>query len=177
MDNKLVRWEWVGAGICFLISIPLHFLFEFIGRTPLWAGYFLPINESVWEHLKLLFYPGILVGIVQYVIVGKNYANYIPAKIIGIFTGMLGIVVSFYTYTGIIGENFLIPDILTYVFGAIVMAITTIKVAKSGKCQNCKNLLVVALVVMGVLFAVWTYNPPSLGIFQDAESVFFLNMF
>ncbi|MBR2917047.1 MAG: hypothetical protein IKC07_05565 [Clostridia bacterium] len=141
------------------------------------VGFFVPVNESVWEHLKLLFYPGILLGIIKYFIVGKNYANYFPAKIIGIFIGMFGIVVSFYTYTGIVGENFLIPDILTYVFGAIVMAITTIKITQSGKWQNWKNLLVIALIVMGVLFAIWTYNPPSLGIFQDYEAVFFLNMF
>ena len=177
MDNKLLRWEWIGAGICFLLSIPLHFLFDFIGRYPLWVGFFVPVNESVWEHLKLLFYPGVLLGIIQYFIVGKDYANYVSAKIIGIFMGMLGIVALFYTYTGIIGENFIVPDILTYVFGAIVMAITTIKVTKSGKYQRQKNLLVVALVSMAVLFTVWTYNPPSIGIFEDYESVFFLDMF
>ncbi len=177
MDKKLVRWEWLGAGICFLLSIPLHFLFDFIGGEPLWVGFFVNVNESVWEHLKLLFYPGILVGIIQYFIVGKKYENYISAKIIGIFSGMLGIVVSFYTYTGIIGDNFVVADILTYVFGAIVMAITTIKVTKSGKGKNYKNLLNVALVVMGVLFAVWTYNPPSLGIFEDYAPVFLLDMF
>ena len=160
-----------------MLSIPLHFLFDFIGGEPRWVGFFVNVNESVWEHLKLLFYPGILVGIVQYFVVGKNYENYISAKIIGIFLGMLGIVVSFYTYSGIIGDNFVVADILTYVFGAVVMAITTIKITKSGKGANYKNLLIVALVAQGVLFAVWTYNPPSLGIFEDYAPVFLLNMF
>lgn len=48
-------------GILFinLFGILLHFLYDFSGKV-LIVGIFAPINESVWEHLKLGFYPIIL---------------------------------------------------------------------------------------------------------------------
>ena len=171
MDREFRRWIYIGAFLTFLISIPLHFLYDFIGGTPMWAGYFLPVNESVWEHLKLLFYPGIIVGVIEYFLVGKNYANFIFAKTMGIFLGMCAIVASFYTYSGVLGENFLIADILTYVIGAIVMALVTIKIVEKGIASDIKyrRLAIILIVFMGIIFAVYTYNPPGLDIFKDFQ--------
>lgn len=36
-----------------------HFLYDWSGRLPV-VGLFAPVNESVWEHMKLLFFPMLL---------------------------------------------------------------------------------------------------------------------
>ena len=43
----------MGAGTLF------HFIYEWSGFHPL-AGLFAPVNESTWEHLKMLFFPVLL---------------------------------------------------------------------------------------------------------------------
>ncbi len=48
--------------LAFGAAVPLHELYEWTGEK-LAIGLFAPVNESVWEHLKLAFYPVILLMI------------------------------------------------------------------------------------------------------------------
>lgn len=43
----------------FVIAVPWHQAYDWLGQ-PQWLGLLLPRNESVWEHLKLAFYPVVL---------------------------------------------------------------------------------------------------------------------
>ncbi len=47
------------ALLAFILAFPIHVGYELLGR-PGWAVPLLPVNESVWEHLKLAFYPVVL---------------------------------------------------------------------------------------------------------------------
>ncbi|MBE7011565.1 MAG: hypothetical protein E7415_02710 [Ruminococcaceae bacterium] len=167
MKSKLKKCLFIGAIGMFILSFPLHFLYDSIGGTPSWVGFFVPVSESVWEHLKLLFYPGIIAGIYEYFCTGKKYQNFIAAKTIGILLGMAGIVISFYTYSGIIGRDFLIADILTYVVGVIVCEFVTWKILNSGKFSSIQNkkTSIITLLITAILFAIYTYNPPAINIF------------
>ena len=42
-----------------------HFLYDWSGGLSL-AALFCPVNESVWEHLKLLYFPFLLVSLVSF---------------------------------------------------------------------------------------------------------------
>lgn len=44
------------ALLTFGVAFIQHFAYEFLGENKI-VGLFAPINESVWEHLKLTFYP------------------------------------------------------------------------------------------------------------------------
>nr|WP_236945659.1 DUF6512 family protein [Enterocloster clostridioformis] len=45
-----------------LLGTLLHFTYRWSGRNPL-IGLIAPVNESVWEHMKLLFFPMLLFGL------------------------------------------------------------------------------------------------------------------
>ncbi len=49
------------CGILFtsVLGSLLHFVYEWTGENPL-AALFSPVNESVFEHCKLLFFPALL---------------------------------------------------------------------------------------------------------------------
>ena len=45
-----------------ILGTLLHFTYRWSGRNPL-IGLIAPVNESVWEHMKLLFFPMLLFGL------------------------------------------------------------------------------------------------------------------
>jgi hypothetical protein len=96
---KLKRWHIVGAIVTLVLGTLLHFTFDWSGGN-LFVGLFSAVNESVWEHLKLLAVPILLFAIIEYFAYGRAYDNFIPAKLLSVLAGMLTIVVFFYTYTG-----------------------------------------------------------------------------
>lgn len=105
MLNSLASWEIAGFIFVVVVGTLLHFVYHWSGNAPI-VGIISPVNESTWEHLKLLFVPMLLFSIIEYFAVGKAFPGFIAAKAFGILLGMLVILAIFYTYTGIIGKNY-----------------------------------------------------------------------
>jgi len=78
------------------------------------------VNESTWEHLKLVFWPIVLFAVVEWFAYGRNTPGFWPAKALSVLIAMATIVVLFYTYTGILGYNLMAVDIATFVIGTIL---------------------------------------------------------
>ena len=74
---RIKQFHIVGLLFTLLTGFLLHFVYEWSGDNPL-VGLFSPVNESVWEHLKLLFFPILAYSIVEYFIYGKNYPTSYP---------------------------------------------------------------------------------------------------
>ena len=49
-----------------------HFIYEWTGEN-LIAGYFFNVNESTWEHLKLLFFPTVTYSVFEYTFLNKIF--------------------------------------------------------------------------------------------------------
>ena len=58
----------------FLLCFLFHFIYEWIPNTV--TSIFFPVNESIWEHMKLLFSSVIFYGIIDYLILQKFYIKY-----------------------------------------------------------------------------------------------------
>ena len=98
MYRRLNIFLIIGAVFTIITGTLLHFVYEWSGES-LFVGIFSPINESVWEHLKLLFFPMSVWILIGYFIFGKKFKTYIPSAVIGILSGMILIPMWFYTYT------------------------------------------------------------------------------
>ena len=57
-------WQWIGFGVVTLAGTILHFLYDWTGGS-IWAALFSGVSESVWEHMKLLFWPLFFFALVQ----------------------------------------------------------------------------------------------------------------
>ena len=153
----------------FIISIigtHSHFVYEWTGK-PYLIGLFFPVNESTWEHLKLLFFPSLIYFAVMYFTLKEKPANYAPAVAVSLFSGMVSIVVMFYTYQGIIGRNIDFLNILIYFLGVIVTIYLMQRILKTQSFSSgIANILsLFFLLLTAILFIFFSFNPPSLGIF------------
>lgn len=144
-----------------------HFVYSWSGENQI-IGYFFSVNESTWEHLKLLFFPTLLYSAIEYVFAKKEIKNYIPAVVISVILGMVTIVTLFYTYQGIIGQNIDFLNIAIYYIGLTVMLIIKSKIIESEilSDRNFSLIFLLVAVLITFIFVRFTYNPPSLNLFK-----------
>ena len=153
----------------FIISIIgtlSHFVYEWTGK-PYLIGLFFPVNESTWEHLKLLFFPSLIYFAVVYFTLKEKPKNYISATAISIIAGMVSIVVMFYTYQGVLGKNIDFLNILIYFLGVIVTVYIMQRILKTQSYSSgtANVISLFFLLLTAILFVSFSFNPPSLGIF------------
>ena len=166
--KKIIKSQIIVTIIAIILGTIFHFVYGFSGENKI-IGLFVPVNESVWEHLKLAFFPMLILAIIEYFYLGKKVNNYIEAKTIGIFTSIFFIVVFYYTYTGIIGTNFLTIDILTFIISIILGEYIAYKLMNIEEQSNktSKILSAFIIIVLFTSFLVFTYKAPKVNLFKD----------
>ena len=86
----------------------------------------------------------------------------------GVFLGLALIPVLFYTYTGVIGRS---PDWINIAIFFIAAAIAYIYETRLFRRETVRcrapRLAIASLLVMAVLFVIFTFATPELGIFRD----------
>ena len=156
------RSVWIGFVWSIVFGTVLHFLYGWTDENRV-VGLYAAVNESTWEHLKLLFFPVLAYTVWEYLWTGHRWKGYVLVRAKGALWGMLTITALFYTYTGICGRHWLWADILTFVLGAAVTAGYTWKQAPRAKGSDLAGILLFAAVA--VSFGVFSLYPPAAGIF------------
>lgn len=105
MKRSIGFWQLIGFAVTSLGGTLLHFLYEWLDEA-VWIAPFSGVNESTWEHMKLLFWPMFIYAIVQSFFF-RDRENFWCIKLRGILLGLVLIPVIFYTYNGVIGKS---PD-------------------------------------------------------------------
>jgi hypothetical protein len=166
-DKKSIFWyELVGMVFVIFVGSILHFTFEWSGNQPV-IGVFSAVNESVWEHLKIAFWPSLLYLILEYRFVYRKSNNFYFAKTLGIYSIMIIIPVIFYSYTIFLEEN-LIIDIGSFIFAIILGQIVSYKLLIYQKISKKFELFgIIALIILALAFVIFTFYPPQVTFFQD----------
>lgn len=166
--KKIRNWQIVAVLFTLVLGTLLHFTYEWSGNNQI-VGTFSAINESTWEHIKLLFFPMLIFAIFEGINIYKETNNYIEAKTIGIIFGMLFITVFFFTYTGIIGTNFAVLDIGSFFVGVILSEIIAYKIMKmkSFSTNKTKRISIILIIIITLCFIIFTFNPPNINYFRD----------
>ncbi len=166
MKRDLSLWQFAGFVVTSLGGTLLHFLYDWTDQSILIAP-FSGVNESTWEHMKLLFFPMFLFALVQSRFF-KEYAGFWCVKLMGLVTGLVSIPVLFYTYNGVLGRS---PDWINITIFFIAAAAAFILETRLFKKESlrCKRprLAFAAICLIGVLFVVFTFVTPPLPVFQD----------
>ena len=166
-ERNVFVYEFLGMIFIIILGSILHFTFELSGHQPV-VGVFSAVNESVWEHLKLGFWPALVYAAIEYRYLKKSTDNFPFAKTVGIYFIPIIITILFYSYTAILGESVLVIDILTFVIAVIVGQLASYRLLTYRKLsENLNKISLVALVLLGVAFVLFTFYPPHLPIFRD----------
>ena len=166
MKRVVWLWQLFGFAVTALGGTLLHFLYDWLGNA-VWIAPFSGVNESTWEHMKLLFWPMFIYAIVQSFFF-KGYNNFWCVKLRGALLGIGLIPVIFYTYNGVIGKS---PDwinIVIFFVSAIVAYIyETRKLNDENMRYKHPGGAFFILIAIALLFVIFTFNTPMLSIFKD----------
>jgi len=170
-DLKLIyNLSVIGAIFAILFGSILHFCYQWSGNNFI-VGLFAPINESVWEHMKLVFTPLLLFAFIDWTLLKSKVKNYCFALMKEVGIAIIFILAVFYSYTAIFGHSVLAIDILSFVI-SIVLAkwfgylILTGRF-KSWEFNGLNTISAIILIGFALFFVSTTINPPRAGLFKD----------
>jgi hypothetical protein len=167
-EKKVLIWELIGILFVTIVGSLFHFVFEWLGNWGPIGGFF-PVNESVWEHLKLPFWSLLIFGLIEYNFVKDETSNLIIGKTIASIIGIATILIVFYSYTSIFGIELLVVDILSFILGVVFGQLASYKIITKEKLSNwILYMSWIIIIVLGLIFFLFTYITPHLPIFQDS---------
>ena len=169
-DTPFVKnYHWIGIVVVCLASIPLHFVYEWTGENTL-AGIFTPINESIWEHLKLVYWPLLLWWTVGYLIFrdrkSLSISKWFTAALVSIIISMVFIVGWYYTWTEAFDVHSSIIDVGSLFIAVPIAQLIAIHVYKAVQPRVVYLLLSIGiLLALAGLFVWFIFNQPDVPFF------------
>ena len=170
LRGVMKRENWVfgvlGFAVVAFLGTVLHFAYEWL-KEAWWIAPFSGVNESTWEHMKLMFWPMILFAVTESFFY-RHHEGYWCIKLRGVLLGLALIPLIFYTYNGVIGKS---PDWVNISIFFVTAAVAFIYETKQLNREKapCKSTRValISFSVIALLFIVFTFAPPKLAIFKD----------
>ena len=153
----------------FILCFLFHFAYELIPCTLF--SIFFPVNESIWEHVKLIFTSCIFNGIIEYILLNKfkvKYNNFfmsltissisiIPIFLILYLPLFYKIGPKMYLNIGIMSVAIILSQIISYFI-------------LNRKKVNIKNYIFIAVIIICyIIFGYLTYNPIKSELFFDTK--------
>lgn len=166
MTTNLKKVFFIGFFLSVCVGFFWHFIYELSNYSRV-VGLFSPINESPWEHLKLLFFPFLIFTIILHYITKRNSKNTIFANFVSVAIGMILIIALYYTIHGAFGTNFFAFDILIYVICTAVTFILCSYFQKNNTFSLNNTFGFLFFILTFLLFIVFTFLPPRIPLFQD----------
>lgn len=166
MKQRSILWQAAGFAAVTFVGTILHFLYDWTGGSIMVAP-FSGVNESTWEHMKLLFWPLFLFALIQRLFF-KNQENYWCVKLAEILLGLVLIPVLFYTYNGVFGKSSDWINIAIFYISALLVFFFEWWAFRNDRLQfKHPRLAFTSICLIGLLFVVFTFNPPQIPLFQD----------
>lgn len=161
MSRKGTIWAIV---VLTLLGTSMHFVHHLPGFNHFW-GYIFPVTESVMAHMKMIFYPMLLLGI--FLSIRKRDIREIGAPILGALAVMPLVVACFFAYWVFVRHELMALDIVIYVAAMVGAVLLARRWSRCPAVRKCWPLWL-ALAVCGiVLTGVLTYHAPDWIIFAD----------
>ncbi len=167
-NPTILIYEIVGMVFIILLGCALHFTYALSRRNPV-VGVFSAVNESIWEHLKMAFWPSVLYLIAEYALLSNFGCNFFFSKIAGTLITIIIIPTIFYSYTTLTKRNILAIDICTFVVAVVVGQLSSFTLLTYEVLPQIFDIFgFVVTVLLAAVFAVFTFYPPHLPIFKDS---------
>ncbi|MBQ9534971.1 MAG: hypothetical protein IJU78_03920 [Clostridia bacterium] len=159
--THVLKWDTVIILPLILLGSAWHYFYTWSrGYPPL--ALVAPVNESVWEHLKLVWFPMLLVSLP--LLRSHEPRAYLVSRFGGAIVGMLIVVLCFYGYTALTQKNVLWLDIVIYCLACIAGQVTARRLLEQGT-RHADALIVLGVAITSA-FLVFTFYPPRIFLFE-----------
>lgn len=164
--KKLIVWESIGTVFVILAGTLLHSAYA---HNDYWLlAIISPVNESLWEHLKIAIWPVLFFAVIEYPFIRSSTKNFLTAKVAQTYAAVILIFAMFYGYTSVLGGNLLPLDILIFIIAVAAgqyLSYRILSMPELDEAWGHTALYALYFLLGAVIYA--TYLPPRLPAFQD----------
>ena len=153
----------------FILCFISHFVYNLLPCSL--TAIFFPVNESIWEHMKMIFTSIIIYGIIDYIILNKYNIKYNNFFLSLFITALISIPIYLIIYLPIfykIGENMFI-NIGLMLLVIIITQIISYYILKSKSCKLLNYISIILIIISYIIFGYLTYNPIKSELFFDTQ--------
>lgn len=166
MKTKTIKI--ISIFIIFLISFITHNLYEWI--PSFFTSIICPVNESIFEHLKMIFTSYMFWMIIELILKYKykDLNNVISSNT---FTAIFNIIVFLIIYLPIyylLFENMFI-NLSVYFISLVISYFINYMIALKNNDKLLNIISIIIIIVSYIIFATLTYNPLKKDIFLDKQ--------
>ena len=157
----------IGILVLFVVGSLFHFLYSLTGECFI-IGLFVPINESIFEHTKMVVLPIFIWWFIFYLFRKKDlFVNaWFTSALIVMISAIIVIPMLFYFYSQAFGIESLVIDILILLVSLAIGQILGLHYYRHGKGIEY-HFAIFLMIVIIILFAFFTINPPAFPIFNS----------
>ena len=170
MNQLLFKWEVSGILIIFFWGAIIHEAYKLTGYNKIIA-LFAPVNESVWEHLKMGSTAVLIFSLIEYFFISDTANNFLLGKTFCLYLVPIFIALLHYSYKLILGKHLLILDLLIFLIATTIgQAVSFYILNKSQHYLTLNRFALLALMLEIAIFIYFTFNPPKMPIFRDGPT-------
>lgn len=166
MNKTLFYYMTAGFFFTIFTGTFLFFSYNLSGCNPL-VGMFSPVSSSLWECMKIVFFPSFIYFLAGWFFFIRKYPSFIRSCFSGLLTGTLSLLPIFYTYTGILGNHYFLLTLLTFLISIYLVYYLSYQLIFLQYEVPSMPLLVSLIVLSLVGFFSFTYSPPPLPLFKE----------
>ena len=166
MNLKTIKL--ISAINIFLISFPTHFAYDFLPN--ILTSMLFPVNESIFEHMKIIFTSTLIYGLIDYILLKLNNIKVNNFIFQLFFTSFISIPIFLIIYLPIhfiIGE-YLILTLLILFITYLISSIISYNILKSKSIPLLNIISIPLIIIIYLIFTYYTYNPPENFFFLDS---------
>jgi hypothetical protein len=165
--TKIEKHLILSIPILFLVGTIFHFLYDFSNNN-IFIGMFTPVNESVWEHCKMVVIPIVSFYLIYYILNKNNLDKdkWFLSCLVSLVTAIITIPMLYYFYTQAFGTEILIIDILILLLSITFGQLLGIHFYNhANQVNSYKSIFLIMIIIL--IFIIFTFNPPKLPLFID----------
>ena len=166
------KWIVAGIPILFVIGAIMNFAYNLLGEKAV-VGLFAPVNESVWEHSKMLLWPVILWWFLYYCLQHSKQPihkdKWFTGALAALLIALIAMPMLYYFYTGAFGTELLWADILILFLSLLLGQLAGLHIYRHGKGIPARSAASVFIVLI-LMFMLFTFFPPQIPLFLDGPT-------
>ena len=165
---NLKKWKIASPFILFALCSLTHFGYDILPNVI--TSIFFPVNESIFEHMKMIYTSILILSLIEYLIIRHNKISLNNIGINPFISGITNIISFLIIYLPIrhlFGENMIITVMILFISN-IITCYVSYKVLTYKQIVNDRLGLLLTFLVY-IPFIYLTYNPPHTSFFYDTD--------
>ncbi len=175
---NLKKMIFINAILTFILCFLTHFLYTWI-PNPIFSIFF-PVNESIWEHMKMIYTTILIYGIIEVFIMKKFNIKFNNLLISIFIKAVICIPIDLLIYLPILkifAEHMIVTFIILFI-AILISNIIGYFILKSNEIKYEKTISIIGIILVYIIMIILTYKPLKYDLFYDrTEQKYGINIY